>query len=107
MGAHRSATKSAALNFSLTGDNTVIAAAASGPINVYGMSFTVTAATNITFKDSVAGAFSGAYVLTGNGSSLTFPLQEEPWFQVQPGSGFVINQSGSATIGGMIWYTNG
>jgi hypothetical protein len=107
MGAHRSSVLIAALNFSSTGDNTIITAGAVGPINVYGMFFTVTGATNITFKDSVVGALSGAIVLTANGSSITLPVSEEPLYYTQPGSNFVINQSGSATIGGTIYYTIG
>jgi hypothetical protein len=97
----------APLNLSSTGDNVVISAPTNGPINVYGIVFTVTGATNITFKDSVVGALSGAIVLTANGSSVTLPVSEEPWFYTQPGSTFIINQSGSATIGGMIYYTSG
>jgi hypothetical protein len=104
---HRSATKSVALTASSNGDNTIVSGVTGAVIGVYGITFTVTAATNITFKDSSTGAFSGAIVLTGNGSSITLPLQEEPWFQTQSGSGFVINQSGSATLGGVMWYTQG
>lgn len=106
MSAHRSATRNTPLSFSAGGDNTIIAAPANGPINIYGISFTVTAATNITFKDGTT-ALTGAIVLTGNGSSLTWPLQDEPYLVVLPGDAFVINQSGSATIGGIVWYTTG
>lgn len=107
MGVHRSATRSAAISFSASGDNTVIAAAASGPLNVYGLFFTVAGATNITYKDSVAGALSGAVVFTGNGSSQTLPLQDEPYYQVQPGSAFLMNNSNAVAVGGTIWYTTG
>lgn len=104
---HRSATYSAAISFNSSGDNTVIAAPASGPINIYAIFFTVTGATNFTVKDSVVGALSGAVVLTGNGSSFTLPLQEEPWYQIQPGSNFVINSSNAVSFGGTVWYTIG
>lgn len=107
MGVHRSSTRSAAISFNTSGDNTVISASSSGPINVYSLFFTVSAATNITYKDSVAGAFSGAIVFTGNGSSQTLPMNEEPWFQVQPGSNFVINSSNAVSVGGIVWYTTG
>lgn len=67
----------------------------------------MTGATNVTFKDSVVGALTGAIVMTGNGSSFTLPLQDEPWFQIQPGSGFVMNSTNAVTFGGICWYTNG
>jgi hypothetical protein len=107
MAPHRSATIPAAINFSSSGDNIVISAPAYGPINVYGLFFTVNGATNFYFKDSVVGQLSGTIVLTGNGSSQTLPLQDEPYYFTQPGSNFVINSSNAVTFGGTIWYTNG
>lgn len=106
MAPHRSQTYSAAINFNSSGDNTIVSAPASGPINVYGIVFTVNGATNITFKDA-ATALSGAFVLTGNGSSFTLPMSDEPWFQVQPGDNFVMNSSNAVTVGGTLWYTTG
>jgi hypothetical protein len=103
---HRSSTYSAVINATSNGDNTIISAPASGPINVYGIILTVSGATNLTFKDGTT-ALSGAIVLTANGSSVTLPLSDEPWFQIQPGDNFIINQSGNATMAGTIWYTIG
>ncbi len=71
------------------------------------MVFTVTGATNITFKDTVGGSLSGAIVLTGNGSSFTLPMSDEPWFQIQPGGNFVMNSSNAVTVDGTLWYTAG
>jgi len=107
MAPHRSATYSAAINFSSSGDNVIVSSPTIGPINVYAIFFTVSGATNITFKDTVAGSFSGAVILTGNGSSLTLPMSDEPWFQVQPTANFVINSSNAVTVGGMLYYTTG
>ena len=107
MGAHRSATRSLAINFNASGDNTVIAPSPTGPVNVYALAFTVTGATSITFKDSIVGVLSGAIMFTGNGSSMTLPLQDEPWYQIQPGSAFVMNSSNVVTGGGTIWFTTG
>lgn len=106
MAPHRSQTIPLAINFNSLGDNTVIAAVTGAPLNVYGIVFTVTGATNITFKDAST-ALSGAFVLTGNGSSFTLPMSDEPWFQVQPGDAFVVNSSNAVTVGGMLWYTQG
>lgn len=107
MSIHRSQTRSGVVNFNSSGDNTVVTAPSTGPINVYGIVFTVSGATNVTFKDSVVGALTGAIVLTGNGSSFTLPLQDEPWFQIQPGSAFVMNSSSPVTFGGILWFTLG
>lgn len=105
MASHSPTVKQGAINVSSTGDNTIIASSSTTSINVYGVSFTVTGATNVTFKDSINGNLTGAFVMTGNGSSITLPMQDEPWFSVPPGSAFIINQSGSVTLGGAIWYT--
>lgn len=106
MGVRRSATRQGAINFSASGDNIIVTAPANGPINVYGLVFTVTGATNITFKDAST-ALTGAMVFTGNGSSMTLPLQDEPWFQIQPGDNFIMNSSNAVTVGGALYYTTG
>jgi hypothetical protein len=59
----------AVINFNSAGDNTVIAAPANGPINVYSLFFTVTTATNITFKAGST-ALSGVIDMTGAGSAM-------------------------------------
>lgn len=107
MAPHRSHTQSLPINFNSSGDNTVISAPTSGPINIYAIAFTVTGATNVTFKDSIVGSLSGAMVFTGNGSSMTLPMQDEPWYQIQPGSNFVMNSSNAVTFGGTVWFTLG
>jgi hypothetical protein len=91
------------INFNASGDNTVIAAPASGAIKVYAIAFTVNGATVLTYKHSTT-ALTGSMVLTGNGSSMTLPLQEEPWFTCKPGEAFVMNSSNAVTFGGSIWY---
>jgi hypothetical protein len=106
MAPHRSQTLLGVINFNSSGDNTVIATVAGAPLNVYGIVFTVSGATNITFKDNST-ALSGSFILTGNGSSFTLPMQDEPWFQILPGDAFIMNSSNAVTVGGMLWYTNG
>lgn len=105
MAPHSPQTKSAVISFSNTGDNTVIAGISGIALKVYGLTFTVTGATDVTYKDSVAGAFSGAMRLVGNGSSMTLPMSDEPWFMTRAGSDFVLNQTNSVTFGGILWYT--
>lgn len=103
----RGVLKSAVINFNSSGDNTVIAAVAAGPINVYGIQFTVAGATNITYKDSVAGNLSGAEVLTANGSAVTLQIAEAPYFAIQAGSAFVMNSSQAVQVSGQVWYLAG
>jgi hypothetical protein len=103
--AQRSPTlNSAVVNFTSTGDNTVIAAPASGSICVYGI--TVNAATNITFKAGST-ALSGAVVFSGSGSSMTLQINDEPYFYAAPGVNFIMNQSGTASVQGTVYYTVG
>jgi hypothetical protein len=100
-------TQSAPINFSGLGDNTVIAAASNGPINVYGIMFTVAGATNITFK-SAATLLSGAMIFTGNGSSMTIAIDmDEPYFTCVPGNAFIMNSSLAVQVSGIVYYTSG
>lgn len=94
----------AVLNFNSTGDNTIITNSTTSPIIIWKINFTATAATNVTMKDSSAGAVSGAYDLQANGS-LFFAYDGEPYWYITPGNNFVINQSGTASIQGNVYYT--
>lgn len=105
MPVRRASTRSTPLNFSTAGDNVIIAAPAQGPINIYGVSFTVDGPTTVTFKDGLFTLLSGPFRLTGQGSSMTFSINDEPWYFTQPGNGFVINQSQAVQLSGTIWYT--
>lgn len=105
----RPSVKNAVINFNSSGDNIVITNLASnpttGPINVYGIIFTVGGATNITFKDGTT-ALSGAIVFTGNGSSMVLQINDEPYFPVSPGNNFVMNSSNAVQVSGIVYYTN-
>jgi len=107
MAPHSSATRTAILTLTSSGDNAVITAPASGPIRIYALLFTVDNATTITFKDSVVGAVSGVFNLTADGSSFFLPKKDDPWFYIAPGSNFVINMGSSVNLGGNVWYTTG
>jgi hypothetical protein len=100
--------KSAILNFSAGGDNTVLPAAPFGMVKIKGISFTVAGATNITFKNGTS-TVSGAYVFTGNGSSMTAPILESDayYWWADPSQAFVMNLSSGVQLSGTIWYTNG
>ena len=100
--------KSAVLNFAGAGDNTVITAASAGPIKIKGISFTVAGATNITMKNGTS-AVSGAYVFTGNGSSMVHPILESDsyYWIAYPSQNFVMNLTNGVQLSGTIWYTSG
>lgn len=93
---------SAIINFTNTGDNTVIAAAAK-PIQVIALFLTVAGATTIIFKDGATG-LTGAITLGATNPPMLLPCTNMPWFVTTPGNGFVINQSGAVQISGRIYY---
>jgi hypothetical protein len=103
---HRASARVAAIDFSSAGDNTIISAPASGPICIYGILFTVHAATNITLKRGTT-AISGPIEFTGAGSSMTLELKEEPWYWTNPGEDFILNSSSAVQVSGTVWYTVG
>lgn len=94
---------SAAINFSNTGANTVVAAVTGRRIRVWKMNFTCTTASNLTFEDGST-ALSGAYDLQANGS-IFFPYDSAPYYETTIGAGFVISQSGTSSIQGTVYYT--
>lgn len=98
--------KAAAVNFSSSGDNTVITSPAAGPIKVYGIFLTVAGATNITYKNGTT-ALSGAVVFTGNGSSQTLQIDKDFYFACDPGNNFVMNNSNAVQVSGTVYYTAG
>ena len=75
-------------------------------MGAHGIFYTVAGATNVTYKAGST-ALSGAIVLTGNGSSQTLQISDEPYFYVPPGSAFVMNQSGAVQISGTVYYAAG
>ena len=95
------------INFNGAGDNTVIAGVSGNPIAIYAIVFTVAGATNITLKNG-ATALSGAFIFTGNGSSMTLPLQSSgPWYSADTGNAFIMNLSIGVQVSGTIWYQYG
>lgn len=94
---------SASINFSTTGDNTIIAGVSGQTIRVFKAFFNVSAATNITFKDGAATNLTGALNLS-SGQGMTLDFDSEPWFITSAGNAFIINQSGTAQVSGRIYY---
>lgn len=81
---------------------TVVSSVTGSIIRVYAVVLGGTAATAVTFQDSV-GAFSGAIQLA-LGVPLVLPNTGTPWFISAPGASFQIVNT-VTTLGGTVWYT--
>jgi hypothetical protein len=95
-----------AINFSTSGNNTVIAGIAGQSICVFGIQYVASNATNLTFQDTGSGIFSGPESMLANGSN-TLALRELsqiPYYVTGLGNGFVINSSIAVQVGGSVWY---
>lgn len=90
------------VSFNSTGDNTIIAAVANQGIRVYKIFFVADATTTIVFKNGST-ALSGSIPLFAGGA-FVLDVSQEPWFMTSIGSAFVINQSGTANVGGQIYF---
>jgi hypothetical protein len=89
------------INFAGAGDNTIVAASSVGDIHVYSIFFTVSGATTITFKAGTD-VLTGALVFTGNGSSMTLPLDiKEPYFTARKTNAFIMNSTNAVQVSGM------
>ena len=93
---------SAKIDTTSTGDNTLVAQVGGQTTKMYRLFLTVSAATNLQFKDG-ATALTGAMTLQAGGS-LTFDFDGEPWFTGSTNTNFILNQSGTAQISGRIYY---
>lgn len=91
----------APINFSTSGDNTIIASDPSNRIVVHRLWFVVNADTNLTFKDNLP---SPAAVPMGAKGALVFDTSGEPWFVTDIGSAFIINSSAAVQVSGEVRY---
>lgn len=94
----------AKIDFSGTGDNTIIAAVASNRILIHRIWFVASVASNVTFKDGASISLSGAVPMAANGG-LTFDLSGEPWFVTTVGNAFIINSSAGSQVSGIVYYS--
>lgn len=94
---------SAAINFSATGDNVIVTGVANQIIRVWKIFFIVGASTNITYKDAST-ALSGALPFSAN-EGMVLDFDTKPWMTCQNGDSFILNQSGTAQVSGMVYYT--
>lgn len=94
----------ATIDFTSTGDNTIVAAVASQTVRVHKMFLNVSTATNITFKSGAGTSLTGAMNFPANGG-IVLDFDAEPWFLAASGAAFIINQSGTAQVSGRVYYT--
>jgi len=99
---NNSQTKNAPINFSASGDNTVVAAVAGKWIKVVRLYLVVGGATNITFKDGSAISFSGAMPMAANGAIVLDVADTLLWFNAT--GNFVINSSNAVQVSGEVYY---
>jgi hypothetical protein len=101
----------AAINFSGSGDNTLVAAltvpANSGMaapfMKIWEVAVDVAGATNLTFKDGT-GAITGAMPMTANGA-IYEGKTDTPHYVISPGNAFVLNSSQAVQVSGWVIYS--
>lgn len=92
----------AVINFSASGDNTIVGADATNRIVVHRLWLVCAGATNLTFKDNLA---SPAAVPMGTNGGLTFDATGEPWFVTDVNTAFIINSSNAVQVSGEVYYS--
>lgn len=99
-------TTEAAITFSSSGVNIVVAGMAATSVRVYRLFLVVAGATNLTFQDSSGSPvlFTGAIALQANGS-IVLDFSDEPWFTTTSAKGFNINSSNAVQVSGALYYT--
>lgn len=96
-------TSSASVDFSASGDNTIVSGVALQTIRVYKIFLVVGGVTNLTFKDGATG-LTGAIPMLANGA-FVLDFDTEPWFVTTAGNSFIINSSSGVQISGRCYYT--
>lgn len=92
----------AAINFSSSGDNTVITAGGGGQkIYVYKLYLVTSSPTDLQFKD---GAVTDAAIPMTSGGSMSLDFDSEPWFVGAANTAFKINSTNAVQVGGRIYY---
>lgn len=92
----------APINFSSTGDNVVVNGLVGKVTKILQIMLVLSTSSNLIFKSGSV-AISGTFTMLANGSFVLDYIQL-PITCLNPGDNFVINQSGAATVGGIIWY---
>lgn len=94
--------QSAAINFSSSGDNEIIAAVTAKRILVHRLFIVCAGSTNLIFKRGSTN-LSGALPMATNGG-ITFDITGEPWFTTSIDEAFNINSSIGVQVSGTIYF---
>lgn len=94
----------AAVSFSASGANVIVAGVGGQTVRIFRMLLVVGAATNLTIQDTTPTNFSGAIPLAANGG-LAFQFEGEPHYISAVGKGIQINNSNAVQVSGTVWYT--
>ncbi len=95
----------AVINFSGSGDNTIIPGIGGQVIRVWKIFFIVSAATAITYQDG-SDAESGPLGFSAN-EGMVLDFDTKPWVTCSAGSDFVLNSTNAAQVSGTAYYTQG
>ena len=96
----------AIINFSSSGNNTIVVGVIYKLIRVYKIFFIVGAATNITPQDGASTALTGPMDFSAN-EGMVLDFDDVAWYTLSFGNDFVINSSNAVQVSGRVYYTQG
>ena len=99
----------APINFSSVGSNQVLAGVPGAIIRIYKIFFIVGASTNITYQDGTSFSainVSGPLAFAAS-EGMVLDFDTKPWLTCGSGNSFILNQSGTAQVSGIVYYTQG
>lgn len=92
----------ATINFSSSGDNTIISADPDNKIFIQRLWLVTGGTTSLTFKDNLSSP--GAIPMIANGA-LVFDMSDEPWFITAINTPFIINSINAIQVSGIVHYS--
>lgn len=94
----------AAISFSASGDNTVVAAVSAKTTRIYQITYVCSGATAITIKNGAGASLTGAMAFNAGGS-LTLDFVPNPRFVTSTNTAFILNSSNAVQVSGWVDYT--
>jgi hypothetical protein len=95
---------STVVDTSATGDNVIVSTQSAQTVRIFRMFFVVSAATTITLKSGGSAKLTGTMTFNAGGA-FVLDFEGEPWFITAASQAFIINQTGTAQISGLVQYT--
>jgi len=93
-----------ALNFSSSGDNTVITQASNKTVKLYSLFLTVAGTTKLEFKDGQT-LMTGPMTFSSSYPPFFLDFRTQPWFTCSVTSPLVINNDSPVQVSGRAYYT--